>query len=286
MLAANTEHTNEVSTMDATAVPAMENTTAEEHTETQAEQPHINIKAEEIFKVNGFSVTNSVFTASLIVVLFAFVALLYYRESQAKNKGLFFYGFNSILKYLYDVMHDILHTKVNFFFALLGGFFFFILLNNLSGLLPGVGSLLISVKEHGESHMLPLFRSGTADLNTTIALSLVSVIATQIFGFKFIGAKMHLGKYFYFKDPIMFFVGILELVLEAARIISFSFRLFGNIFAGEVLLTILPFLLPVFLSFLTAPMYFMEIFVGFIQAFVFVILTTIFINMATTTAEH
>ncbi len=286
MLAEITQENNEVHTTEGTAAPIMEKAASEEHTETQSAQPHINIKAEEIFKVNGFSITNSIFTASLIVAIFTFVALLYYRESKSKSKGLFYYGFNSMLKYLYDVMYDVLHSKVNFFFALLAGFFFFILLNNLSGLFPGVGSVLIAVHEHGEKHFLPLFRSGTADLNTTVALSLVSVIATQIFGFKFIGTKMHLGKYFHFKDPIMFFVGLLELVLEAARVISFSFRLFGNVFAGEVLLTILPFLLPVFLSFITAPMYFMEIFVGFIQAFVFVILTTIFINMATSTAEH
>jgi F-type H+-transporting ATPase subunit a len=202
-----------------------------------------------------------------------------------RKKSLGFYAIQSALKVMYDMFHSILHNKVNYFFALLGSFMFFILFNNWSGLIPGVGSVLYTIHHAGEIEHVPLFRSGTADLNTTIALAGISVIITQIFGFQFIGAQKHLGKYFIFTNPIMFFVGILELLLEVARIISFSFRLFGNIFAGEVLLTLLPFLLPLALSFVTSPLYLMEIFVGFIQAFVFVILSTIFINMATS-YEH
>ncbi len=145
-----------------------------------------------------------------------------------------------------------------------------------------------STEEHEgeaeEKHYVPLMRGGTADLNTTLALALVSVFITQLYGFKFLGPKAHLAKYFDFRDPVMIMLGPLELIQEFARIISFAFRLYGNIFAGEVLLTIIPFLLPVFLSFVVTPIFFMEIFVGVVQALVFTMLSAVFINMAT--AHH
>ncbi len=278
---AHAEQNNEAEVIAAEpVVPIMENGEVEAHDVQEAAQPHISIKGEEVFTVGGFHVTNSILTTTLVVLGFILLANYYYQQYKSKDRSLFFYAMNGLIKFMYDLMHGVLHKKINFFFPLLGSFFFFILLNNWSGLIPGVGSILIDVVHEGETHHIPLFRGGTADLNTTFALAAVSVFATQIFGFQYLGPVTHLGKYFNFKDPVMLFVGILELILEAARILSFAFRLFGNIFAGEVLLTIVPFLLPVALSFVSSPMYFMEIFVGFVQALVFVILSTIFINMA------
>ncbi len=273
--------------------------------------PHISIKGEHIFDLLGFPVTNSVLTAFLVLIGFYFLATYYYEESRKKSPGLLYYGLNSVLRYLHSLFSSVLHNKTNTFFALLMSFFFFILLNNWFGLVPGVGSILIkepevhsaseTVKENEtltldhsdedstqdeeyEVHKVPLLRGATADLNTTVALALISVFITQYFGFQYLGAKIHLGKYFNFSSPIMLFVGILELILEFARILSFSFRLFGNIFAGEVLLTVIAFLLPVFLSFVSSPMFFMEIFVGLVQAMVFTMLSAVFINMAV--AKH
>lgn len=130
--------------------------------------------------------------------------------------------------------------------------------------------------EHG-STFVPIFRAGTADLNTTLALALISVIATQVIGFKYLSFG-YFKKFFNFKNPIFFFVGILELISEVAKIISFAFRLFGNIFAGEVLLVVIAFLIP-----LLAPIPFLglEIFVGAIQALVFMMLSLVFMSMAT-----
>ena len=130
---------------------------------------------------------------------------------------------------------------------------------------------------HGEKTFIPIFRAGTADLNTTIALAIVSVVVTQIIGFKYLSIG-YLKKYFNFSSPIMFFVGMLELVLEFAKIMSFAFRLFGNVFAGEVLLAVILFLVPVIAP---MPFYGLEIFVGFIQALVFAMLSLVFFNMAT-----
>lgn len=124
---------------------------------------------------------------------------------------------------------------------------------------------------------VPYFRAGTADLNTTIALALISVALTQYYGLKHLGGK-YWTKYINFSSPIMFFVGVLETILEFAKIMSFAFRLFGNIFAGEVLLSVMMFLVPVIVP---MPFYGLELFVGFIQALVFSMLSLVFFNLAT-----
>ncbi len=129
---------------------------------------------------------------------------------------------------------------------------------------------------------VPIFRPGTADLNTTIALGIVSIFLTQVIGFQYLQFS-YFSKFLNFSSPIMFFVGIVEIISEFAKIISFAFRLFGNIFAGEVLLVILT-----HLTSLVAPMpfYGLEIFVGFIQALVFSMISLVFFNMATEGHEH
>jgi F-type H+-transporting ATPase subunit a len=129
---------------------------------------------------------------------------------------------------------------------------------------------------HGEKIFVPLLRGATADLNTTIALAIIAFIAIQYFGFATLG--FHYSKRFFnFSNPIMFFVGLLELVSDFSKVVSFAFRLFGNVFAGEVLLAVMAFLMP-----FIAPMPFLllELFVGFIQALVFSTLTAVFINVA------
>ena len=133
--------------------------------------------------------------------------------------------------------------------------------------------------EATEQHVtaIPIFRPGTADLNTTLALALISVITTQIIGIHALGLG-YFKKFFNFSSPIMFFVGILEIISELAKIISFAFRLFGNVFAGEVLLVVITSLIPIIVP---MPFYGLEIFVGFIQALVFAMLSLVFFNMAT-----
>ena len=130
--------------------------------------------------------------------------------------------------------------------------------------------------EHSGPVAVPIFRPGTADINTTISLALISIIVTQIFGVKYLKFG-YFKKFINFSSPIMFFVGILELISEFAKIISFAFRLFGNIFAGEVLLVVMAFLFPVILP---MPFYGLELFVGFIQALVFSMLTLVFLSVS------
>lgn len=135
-----------------------------------------------------------------------------------------------------------------------------------------------TAEQSEEPIFIPYFRAGTADLNTTIALALISVGATQYFGFQSLGLS-YLKKYFNFgKNPILTVVGLLELILEFAKIMSFAFRLFGNIFAGEVLLAVMTFLVPVIVP---MPFYGLELFVGLIQGLVFAMLSLVFFNLAT-----
>ena len=131
---------------------------------------------------------------------------------------------------------------------------------------------------------VPLFRSANSDLNTTLALALITMIAVQWYGIQKLGLLRHLSKFFVFnKGPIFFFVGLLEAIGEFARILSFSFRLFGNVFAGEVLLVIIMSLAPFFIP---LPFFALELFVGLIQALVFSMLALIFLKIATEAPSH
>ena len=130
--------------------------------------------------------------------------------------------------------------------------------------------------------LVPYLRSANSDINTTLALALVAMFMIHWWGLRTLGIFGHVGKFINFKEgPIMLFVGLLEIVGEAARIISFTFRLFGNIFAGEVLLVAMAFLLPVIGI---IPFLGLELFVGFIQATIFAVLTLVF--AATAVVSH
>lgn len=132
-------------------------------------------------------------------------------------------------------------------------------------------------EEHAEKIFVPYLRAGTADLNMTIALAIISQLMAQVFGFHYVGFG-YLKKFFNFSNPIMTFVGLLELMGEFTKIISYAFRLFGNVFAGEVLLIVISYLTKVVVP---MPFYGLELFVGMIQALVFAMLSLVFFNTAT-----
>jgi len=237
--------------------------------EILTKMPEISIKAEPLFKIGSFAFTNSLFTSLIVFFLFLLLGLIYNKEARLKKKSQFYYLINFILKTIYQLFESILKEKTMIFFPIFAGFFLYILLNNWFGLLPGIGSLLF--------HHLPIFRGNNADLNATISLALIAFVLIQLNGMKYLGVKGYLKKFFNISNPINFFVGILETISEFSKIISFSFRLFGNIFAGEVLLTIIAFLIPVLVSF---PFLILEVFVGLIQALVFSMLSAVFLNVA------
>lgn len=172
-------------------------------------------------------------------------------------------------------------------FPLLVGFFIFILIHNWSGLIPGVGTFG-HYDEQG--HLLYYFRPGSADLNLTLALSIVSFVSWIYFIIRYAGPKAIAYDLFgnkadkrdlpsiayYFLFIIFFGVGIIELISIVFRLVSLSFRLFGNIFGGENLMTSIT---GVFSYMLPVPFYFLEILIGFIQALVFTLLTAIYIGL-------
>ena len=153
---------------------------------------------------------------------------------------------------------------------------------NWVGLLPGVGTIGLNKLSEGHEKFIPLFRAGTADLNMTLALAFIAVLIIQYSGLRALGAG-YLKRFINLKNPIYFFVGLLELMGEFTRVISFAFRLFGNIFAGEVLLTVIAFLMPILVP---LPFMGLELFVGFIQALVFSMLTAAFLAQATAPSAH
>lgn len=234
--------------------------------------PEISIKAQPIGSIGSFVITNSLLSSFVAMAIFLVLSALYYQESKKTKKSLLYYAVTAVLKQLYVLFEGVVQDKKDVFFGILGAFFLFILFQNWTGLLPGWGSILV--------HKVPLLRGGSADLNTTLALGIISVVLMQVYGVYFLGFK-YFKKFFNLSNPVSFFIGILDILSEFSRIISFSFRLFGNIFAGEVLLTIISFLVPVLVSF---PFLVMEFFVGFIQALVFTLLTAVFLQMAV--AEH
>lgn len=242
--------------------------------------PHISIKAEKIFSLFGFPITNSLLATYIIIVLFLLFSLIYNIKREKKNSRFVFFV-HFLIKNIYNLFHSVNQEKTIVFFPLLASFFLFIIISNWFGLLPGVGSILIEKYAYGHKEAYPLMRGGTADLNTTIAIAIISVIFIQYYGIKFLSFGEYIKKFINLTNPINFFVGILEIISEFSKILSFAFRLFGNIFAGEVLLTIVAFLVPLLASF---PFLVLELFVGFVQALVFSMLTAVFFSTAT--AKH
>jgi F-type H+-transporting ATPase subunit a len=240
----------------------------------------ISLKAQQLFSIGGFNMTNGLFltlAVSLILITFSIVLRSKIKMVPGKLQGAAEMGIEAFLGLMNSTLGSM--EAAEKYFPLIATIFIFILISNLLGIFPGVGSLTYN----NNGIHVPLFRSPAADLNFTLAFAVISVIITNIIGMASVGVFKHLGKFFNFKGPIEFFIGILELVSEIAKIISLSFRLFGNVFAGEVLLTIISFLVPYFIP---LPFLFLEIFVGLIQSFIFAMITLVSISLHTATHEH
>lgn len=275
----------------------------------------LSIKAEELFKVGELAVSNSLVSAVIVVSL---VVLFYltYKNKINLIPSKFQLVIEWIVSSIYNLAKDIVgEKKANKIFPIIFTFFIFIILANWFGLLPITGSIGFAKASYGEEssstqllilnakkdkehssekahyELIPFFRSPTADLNFTIALAILSFILIQYTAISDSGLK-YLGKYFDYRVKIgkgwkiliapfalilNFVWKTLELVLEFSKILSFSFRLFGNIFAGEVLLAVITSLT---FGLLTLPFIAFEIFVGFIQAIVFIFLTMVFIKVS------
>ncbi|MBI3273675.1 MAG: F0F1 ATP synthase subunit A [Candidatus Colwellbacteria bacterium] len=247
----------------------------------------ISIRAEELFKIGNLPVTNSVLLGWITLVMLLVLAF-FLKNNLSLIPGKLQSVFELVTEEILKLMDSVLGNRYISirYFPLIATIFLFVLASNWMGLLPGVGSIGIFHHLEGgkESTLIPLFRAPSADLNFTIALATISVLSVNLLGVMAIGFFKHFSKFFNFSNPISFFTGVLEFISEFVKIVSFSFRLFGNVFAGEVLLVIVAFLFPYVIP---VPFLFLEIFVGFIQALIFSMLTLVFVGIATSVeASH
>ncbi|MBI1888997.1 MAG: F0F1 ATP synthase subunit A [Candidatus Spechtbacteria bacterium] len=243
----------------------------------------ISLASEQITHFFGFPITNTLLLSWVVMgILITLGAVSTYRLN-AVPRGLQ-NALEAVIEKLFALVKSVIGTDKDTekVFPFIVTFFVFILVSNWFGLIPGVGTIGVEHGQGDQRMFLPFLRAPTSDLNTTLAFAFISVIITNIFGIATIGFTKYAGKFISFKSPIAFFVGILESVAEIAKILSFSFRLFGNVFAGEVLLVVIASLIPYI-----APIPFLglEVFVGFIQALVFSMLTLVFIKVAITAAH-
>ncbi|MCA9357533.1 F0F1 ATP synthase subunit A [Candidatus Nomurabacteria bacterium] len=223
-----------------------------------------------LFTIGSFPVTNSFFW-EIVLSLILIVTAVRMKYSLKQQPG----TFQNIVELLIEGGYKFVDTitkddsKTKRVFPLVFTMFFFILFTNLFGFLPGEAAI-----HYGEAS---LFRSVMADYSIVLMLTVVSVITVQIVAIVTYGPFGYLKKFINFSSPLNFILGLMEIISELAKILSLSFRLFGNIFAGEVLAVVMLFLMPYFLP---LPFMFLGLLSAIIQAFVFSLLTTIFITMA------
>lgn len=265
--------------------------------ETHGEVTHeVTLFAEPIFHVGSFTVTNALLNSWLAVFLLIIFAVSIGRTVKKIPRGIQ-NAAEIVLEGALNLADGVTNSreKTLKIFPIVFSVFLFILVNNWLGLIPGVGSIGFIESIGGESIFVPLFRGATADLNTTLALGVFAVIASNAFGIITVGAWKYFNKFVNLKaimeipgkirkeptivlvNPITFFVGIIEIIGEIAKVASLSFRLFGNIFAGEVLLTSLA---AIFAYGLPIPFMFLEIIVGIVQALIFAMLTLVYFTVA------
>jgi len=275
-------------------------------------QPHIQMAAE-AFPVGPVRVPNSLLgmlIADAILIIGAAVGTRHIRAG--RPEAMVPKGLQNLVEALYEifanVLHDVLGEKAEKALPLLMTFFLFILIANWIELFPGfdtigiieevpegmhgfavkqLGPIWMLTNEEGHYTLVPFLRAANTDLNIPLALALISVFMVQVYGVQTLGFGAYFSRFLNIKALVSggmmgmmdFLVGLLEALSEVTKIISFAFRLFGNIFAGMVLLLVIsslaPFVVPVVF-------YFLELFVGAVQALVFMMLSAAFIAVATT----
>lgn len=242
----------------------------------------VEIRASILTNVGGFPISNTFISGWISIVVLVVLFGLATRSMQLVPTGLQNLA-ETVIEGLIDLAENVAgKRKGREFFALFATIVLYVLVNNWMELLPGFTNATIFVQEGSEK--LPLFRSPSADLNLTLVLALCAVFMVQFWSVKHTGWSGWASKFINLRGgPIGLYVGLLETISEFAKVISFSFRLFGNLFAGDVLLAVIPSLVP---WVVVLPFMGLEVFVGFIQALVFGLLTLAFVTMATVSHGH
>ena len=250
----------------------------------------ISIGPEVLTTIAGFPITNTILVTVVLFVLILIIAISVKRNVHLNKPakglaGVVEAGMELFIDFIDSITND--HAKTIRIFPIVATIFFVVLFSNLVELVPGLGSIGIWEHEAEGMVLIPFIRSMSADLNFTFVVAIFAMVSVQVMGMRFLKVGPYLGKFFVapWKKPYFIgtFVGLLEFMSEFSKTLSFAFRLFGNIFAGEVLLAVMGYLSP-FLA--PLPFLFLELFVGFVQALVFSTLTIVFLSMATTGHEH
>lgn len=258
-------------------------------------EPHIELPAEVVFHILGLPITNSIVATWITVVVLVTLSIIVTRRLKIVPGRL-----QAAFEYLLGWLHDFCGSAAGEkdgrrFFPIVATIFLFVGFNAWLGLVPGYGSITIDTEEGA----VFLIRPANTDINTPLAIAIVSVLSVQFFGLQTLGRRyvakfINVGGFFrgvgqvargkiasgfsaMFTGVIEIFVGFLELLSEFIHIISFTFRLFGNMTAGEILLLVASFLIPFVFA---LPFYGLELLIGFIQALIFSGLTLIFLTLA------
>jgi F-type H+-transporting ATPase subunit a len=259
-------------------------------------QPEPKLPAEEVFNLFGFPITNSIIGAWLTMIVLVGFSYAITRRMKVVP-GRLQSAFEFLLGWLYNLCQRVAgEENGRRFFPVVATIFLFVAFNAWLSLIPGFGSILITTAEGEHVHLL---RGANTDINMPLALALMSFVFVEYFGLRSLGVRylgkfLNVGQLFISIGQIVrgrlraglsglitgfihIFVGLLEALSELVRIVSFTFRLFGNMTAGEILLLIAAFLIPWVFA---LPFYGLELLVGFVQALIFSGLTLVFLTLA------
>jgi F-type H+-transporting ATPase subunit a len=257
-------------------------------TAKEAQEEGIPLKPVEIGHIGSFPITNSMVVTWIVALALIVVSQMATRNIKAVPEGLqnfWEWLVESLYNFLQNIIGPQLVKKTFWFFATI---FIFILFCNWFGLIPGVGTVGWNVTlADGRHEFLPWFRGANADLNMTFAMSMVFFACWIIWAFQANGVGGFLMHIFGAKGNtsgalkvlmvvVFFLVGILEVVSILFRPVSLSFRLYGNVYAGESMLEAMSNIVPALSWLIPIPFYFLEILVGLVQALVFMLLTAVF----------
>lgn len=263
------------------------------------------LASEIMFYVGTFPVTNTYINSTITVLLFGIfgfflnLSMKKYYSKESAPKGLLNF-FEAVLETIMGYFDQVTgnREKTIKFLPIVGSLFFFILVSNWMAFLPGTGSIGLWQFHNGQMQIVPLLRPANTDLNTTAAMAVLAVTSSHILGIAIIGFFKYINKFIKLGDlyiavkslnpvkilvvVIEFFVGFIEIFSEIAKMVSLSLRLYGNIFAGEILLTVIASLIAGYGAFaIPLPFMALELIVGVIQATVFAMLTLVYLNIAT-----
>lgn len=237
--------------------------------------PHISIAPETIFNVGPIAITNSQLLGLFGTLILVSILFWTVRAVRNGSRSRFMHAVMMLFESLYDTTVEVIGDKrvAKKVLPLAVTLMLFFMLNNWLGLLPVVGSVTYNGKE--------LFRGVAADLNTTLSLAIISIVTAQVWAIRKHGFFGNAKRYLFnpLKEPLHFFIGLLEIVAEFSRTAALALRIFGNVFGGEVLLGVIAFLTS-FAAPLALPVFYcLELFVGAVQAYVFFMLTIVFISL-------